>query len=42
MFALPPPGGDGAPGSPDKALLAAQIRANFESLVRASPSPLVS
>lgn len=27
--------------TPDKELLAAQIRANFESLVRASPSPMV-
>lgn len=32
---------DGGGSTPDKELLAAQIRANFESLVRASPSPMV-
>ena len=40
MELLTSPGGVNG-STPDRALLAAQIRASFESLVRASPSPMV-
>ena len=42
LFALPASGlGEDGASTPDKAEVAARIRASFESLVRASPSPAV-